>query len=329
VVNPLLSGNATSIMGCQSIIPSQSGGTHFAVNSGSTASGIDLAVLGTFVFGTSEADTGIIKLGPGVMALENTNTFKLSTTVSNGTLLLLNNGATNASLTNGSAVVVAAAGGNGPGGGIFGGNGTVGGAVTVAGTIEPGTGPTTGNIIGTLTCSNGVTLSGTNVMKINAALGTNDVLAVAGGALVYGGTLAITNLSGTLTTNSAFPLYTFVTAPTGGFTNIVPTSPGPGLAWNTNTLTTDGTLRIVTAAIQKSPPAITGVSLSGTTLNITATNGVPSGNYVLLESTNLSLPLAQWTRVSTNAFNASGVANLSITNGVNTTNAAEFFIMYQ
>ena len=65
---------------------------------------------------------------------------------------------------------------------------------------------------------------------------------------------------------------------------------------------------------------------SGTTLTIVATNGPANGQFVMLESTNVALPLGQWTRVLTNSFNASGDLNLS-TNIVSPNNPREFYIL--
>ncbi len=43
-----------------------------------------------------------------------------------------------------------------------------------------------------------------------------------------------------------------------------------------------------------SSPQITGISLSGTSLSISATNGAAGGSWTLLQSTNVALPLSQW-----------------------------------
>jgi hypothetical protein len=50
----------------------------------------------------------------------------------------------------------------------------------------------------------------------------------------------------------------------GAFSRIVPSTPGPGLAWNTSSLTTDGTLKI-DAAIPTTPTNITFALVSGGT----------------------------------------------------------------
>jgi len=74
-----------------------------------------------------------------------------------------------------------------------------------------------------------------------------------------------------------------------------------------------------------SSPQITSVSLNGATLSISATNGTAGGNWSLLQSADLTLPLSQW---ETNcAGNFDGDGNLS-TNIVNTaTNNQQFYIL--
>ena len=66
--------------------------------------------------------------------------------------------------------------------------------------------------------------------------------------------------------------------------------------------------------------------MKGTTLTMTATNGVYGGKYTLLESVSLALPLSQWTPVLTNTFNGSGELNLS-TNIINTNNQREYYLL--
>jgi large repetitive protein len=75
-------------------------------------------------------------------------------------------------------------------------------------------------------------------------------------------------------------------------------------------------------------PVLTSIHVAGTTLSITATNGVPNGPYTLLQSSNLALPAIQWTPVSTGTFNGSGNLTLS-TNIVNPANTDEFYILSQ
>ncbi|HEV2695233.1 MAG TPA: glycoside hydrolase family 2 TIM barrel-domain containing protein [Verrucomicrobiae bacterium] len=74
-----------------------------------------------------------------------------------------------------------------------------------------------------------------------------------------------------------------------------------------------------------STPRLNHISLIGTGLSLSATNGTPGGSWTLLQSTNILLPLNQWQINRTGNFDGSG--NLS-TNIVNTaTNRQEFYIL--
>jgi hypothetical protein len=75
-------------------------------------------------------------------------------------------------------------------------------------------------------------------------------------------------------------------------------------------------------------PRITGMSLNKGTLILSATNGTAGGQYVLLESTNLTTPFNLWTPVLTNVFDNNGNLNLT-TNVINVGNAAEFYMLSQ
>jgi len=83
-------------------------------------------------------------------------------------------------------------------------------------------------------------------MELNAAAGTNDVVRGLT-SVTYGGTLTLSNLAGTITALNAFKLFS-ATSYRGAFAALNPASPGPGLAWNTNTLAADGTLRVVSTS---------------------------------------------------------------------------------
>src|SRR5205823_9422121 len=93
----------------------------------------------------------------------------------------------------------------------------------------------------------------------------------------------------------------------GAFAAIVPPMPGSGLAWDISGLT-NGTLKVMTAP----RPTITAITLSGANVVISGSNGVPNGPYYVLTTTNVAAPLANWTRLATNAFSASG--SFSFTN---------------
>lgn len=209
---------------------------------------------------------------------------------------------------------------------------TLNGDGVVVGNLIVGSGATVlpGNAttLGVLTVTNGnVTLSGITSMKLSDTSTTNDVLNATGtgAGITYGGTLWLTNLPGPLAVNDSFKLFNAANY-SGSFTAISPATPGAGLAWDTAGLTTSGTLTVVAAG--SLPPNITGISLSGATLTLTAANGATNGEFVLLESTNVALPLAQWTPVLTNSYDANGNLNLS-TNIVNRNYPQMFYILSQ
>jgi len=74
-------------------------------------------------------------------------------------------------------------------------------------------------------------------------------------------------------------------------------------------------------------PGIASFSLSGTNLVINGSNGFSGTVYYVLMSTNVSLPLNQWTPVATNVLNASGNFTITATNAVNLNVPQCFYIL--
>jgi hypothetical protein len=66
------------------------------------------------------------------------------------------------------------------------------------------------------------------------------------------------------------------------------------------------------------------VNLSGTNLVFNGTGGTAGSNYVMLASTNLMLPLTNWTALATNTFDGTG--QFRYTNNVNPVKPRQFFI---
>jgi fibronectin type 3 domain-containing protein len=97
-------------------------------------------------------------------------------------------------------------------------------------------------------------------------------------------------------------------------------------AVNGSSTQTGDSPEVSATVISSSPPHITGIQLSGTSLSITATNGTAGGMWTLLQSTNLALPISQWTPVLTNTFDGGGSINLT-TNIVNPANPRDFYIL--
>jgi hypothetical protein len=63
------------------------------------------------------------------------------------------------------------------------------------------------------------------------------------------------------------------------------------------------------------PPILSGANVTGTILAFNGSGGIPGGNYFVLASTNMALPVCQWTAIATNNFDGAGY--FSFTNGVN------------
>jgi hypothetical protein len=76
-------------------------------------------------------------------------------------------------------------------------------------------------------------------------------------------------------------------------------------------------------------PGISAVNLSGTNVVLAATNGVAGGTYYVLSSTNLALPLAQWTPVATNVPAGNGNFGITVTNAASAGAPAQHFFILQ
>jgi hypothetical protein len=74
------------------------------------------------------------------------------------------------------------------------------------------------------------------------------------------------------------------------------------------------TLSVVTPT---NSPHISSFSKTNLNVVISGTNGVNGGTYYLLESTNLTKPLSQWTPVATNVVSASGASGAFTFTGTN------------
>jgi subtilase family serine protease len=83
----------------------------------------------------------------------------------------------------------------------------------------------------------------------------------------------------------------------------------------------------VVAAQPATLPGIAGISLSGTNLVINGCNGFSGTTYYVLMSTNVALPLNQWTPVATNVLNTSGNFSITATNAVNLNVPQCFYIL--
>jgi autotransporter-associated beta strand protein len=279
--------------------------------------------------GPIQGSGGLTKIAADRLVLASQYIYSGDTTVSGGTLALADEG----SLPN-SPLITVHAGATFDVSGTFGaaltlvnaqrlrGNGALAGNLNagVGSTVSPGLGlGTIVPLIGELTVTGGVDLDGTTRMELDAALDTNDVLRA--GAIDFGGTLILQNLAGTLSVGDSFRLFDALSY-SGSFANVIPATPGSGLAWDLTTLVVDGTLRIQ-AGQQR--PEIATTSLSGGALRFSGSGGDPNGTYYVISSTNLATSPAGWTRILTNTFDGSG--NFSVTNVINPGTPHRFFVL--
>jgi alpha-glucosidase len=177
------------------------------------------------LFADTIAGTGpLTKRGPGLLTLSGTNVSTGSIAVSNGALAI------NGLLAGPGALTVQ--------GGTLGGSGTILGPVSISpsGTLAPGG-------IGTLTISNSLTLAGTTVMEIDKTVPAN-TLVQGLTSLTFGGTLVLSNSTSAYAVGDTFKLFDAASYH-GSFAALSPTAPGPGRAWDTNSLAINGTLLVV------------------------------------------------------------------------------------
>jgi autotransporter-associated beta strand protein len=242
--------------------------------------------------------TSLTKIGTGMLILSGANSYGGPTTVNGGILKVIN---TNGTATGFGSVTIA-------NGGTLAGNGIVAGPVTV----NSGGAFTPGNPLGTLRITNNLTLSAGSTTYVQAQHSplTNGAVTVLG-TLSQGGTLTVTNSgAAALVVGDTFHLFN-AGIYSGSFSTLVLPQLTGKLAWNTNSLKTSGVLSVMALT----SPTIANTTMSGSSLVLDGSGGVGGWTYYLLASTNLNLPVAQWTRVVTNQFDGSG--NFSVTNSVN------------
>ena len=193
----------------------------------------------------------LMKTGPGILSLANTETYGSNTLVNAGTL------AVNGTVA-GSGLFVAT---NSSTASFLGGTGTISCPVV----ISNGAALAPGNSIGILTVNNNLTLFGNMLIEVNTNAAQNCDKTVVSGALTNAGTgnLVITNVgTSALQTGNRFFLFNKAMS-NGAALNIL--SPGITATWS-NGLAVDGSIQVI-ATIPITPVPIT-VSQTASTLTM-------------------------------------------------------------
>jgi len=234
--------------------------------------------------GASELSNAIqiSKMGAGTWVLAAANAYTGATTVEEGTLVV------NGAILNSAYVSMANSSGQPA---RLAGDGYIACPVTngTYGVLSPG------NSIGTLTISNRLVLQQYSSCEFEiSASGYDQVRGLS--SVTFGGTLNIT-VSGSLAGVEVFKLFDATTY-SGGFDGVnLPGLPAP-LGWDTTDLQTQGILR-VTGGVSVAAGLVSGnMQLSGA--------GPANNGYRVLATTNVALPLDQWSEVGSGNFAGDG-----------------------
>jgi autotransporter-associated beta strand protein len=249
-------------------------------------------------------DAGLVKLGIGALTLSGANTYSGLTTISNGTLFIsgaLNNPAENFLINDGESF-----------GGYY--NGTT---------------PQIGNL--TLgNHSGGTTLMFTNTTSTSAALFHAGFVYLNGNC-----TIKITDAVN-LAAHNEYPLLQIggllVTNRGAGFNLLLPGGVTATLTNDPSIIPGYSTLALLVTSIipYSAPLSISSIIVSGSDLVLNATGGIPGATVNVLSTTNLALPLIQWTTNSTASFDGNGnLINYTIPGVLSSGLPAQFYLLQQ
>lgn len=228
----------------------------------------------------------LLKTGTGRLVLGGASTFTGGTTVEAGSLLV--NNAAGSGTGTGELLVQAGA--------TLGGTGLVGSPTTLAdfATLAPGdNGP------GTLTFNDDLELG--EFCELDFELGTASDRVVANAAVTLRGLLNLSPVAGF--GPGAYTLFQYNPAQTFNYSGLTLGNAPAGYSYALDTNTPGQVKLLVTLPV---PPGFTGISVNGGSVVLTGSGGAPSADYVVLGTTNLTTPLANWTRLVTNQFDSAG-----------------------
>jgi autotransporter-associated beta strand protein len=224
---------------------------------------------------------GIALLG-GSLTLTNINTYSGDTTVSAGTLYLLDAG----SIANSADINIGA-------GATLDVSGRTDTGLTVAAT-QTLKGDGAFNIAGNLTNNGAIELK---LSKSGSTVTSDSIHGLS--QMAYGGTLKLDLSGDPLVGGESFTLFS-ATGYSGSFAAIVPASPGPGLAWYRGTLAVDGTVQVLPV------PMSTSVFQSAAGVTVSGSHGPPLRTYIVVGNSNPLVPRDAWNPILTNSFDIDG-----------------------
>ncbi|MGD0261605.1 MAG: autotransporter-associated beta strand repeat-containing protein [Verrucomicrobiota bacterium] len=295
--------------------------TVFQTNANTTFAGIINGSGGSLTVTVPSAGT------PGTLTLSGTNTYTGPTTISAGTLALSSTG----SISNSPTISIGA-------GGTFDVSAISSYAFSSGTSLNAsgaGTeiGSTAATIKGAASSGATVTVAGPLALTFTPQTFSGDLAHPAlyswqtsqGDLVLSGNAITVNNAGASPLGAGTYSLIQIM----GGLISLgtpTLTVTGKGLAANTaaSLSVSSVSLNLVVASTAVPVPAINSVTLSGANLIFSGTNGSDSGTYHVLTSTNVALPLSNWTSIATGAFSLTGA--FSVTNAVGV-NPSRFFII--
>jgi autotransporter-associated beta strand protein len=286
--------------------------TMFVGRAANTATGSGTSI-GTLTFDDGVFNVGTLYLGyqPANSAKAGVGTVNVNfnatagagaTLVVNGNLNLgLTTGGTGAASTSGTLNIT---------------NGTV-----QANTVIAGGGSSTINLVGgTLIVTNtaGTTAAPLTALNfttaslhldVNPAANATNIVATTVGT---SGTTTITiDLIGGAPASATFPLIKYTGTDPYAHLSLNPSLPA---GYTSGSLVDDTAKQTIDLTVSALFPSFSSISIVGGNLVITGTNGMAGTNYLVLTSTNLALPLADWNIIATNPYGPGG--GFSFTNAI-------------
>lgn len=206
-------------------------------------------------------------------------------------------------------------------GNLLAGTGSVQGPVIVQAGASLGAGDPSG--IGTFTINGSVTLGGNVLARVNSSLTqSNDSIVATDGITNTGtGVVTVSNIGPALAVGQRFALFNDPVV-----NGAAMTVTGANVQW-TNNLARDGSISVLSLSAPPPParPIVNAAYASGGSVIFSGTNGTPGQTYYVLTTTNLALPISQWSVALTNTFAPGGA--YSVTNALNRAVPGTYFIV--